>query len=62
MTIDHKKTALFSQPEGVAKTIVSAIDRGESETYVPRYWRPIMAVVRNTPEAFFQRVKALSGR
>ncbi len=62
MTATHKKNALFSRPEAVAATLVAAIDAGEAEAYVPRYWRPIMAAVRATPEAVFQRVKALSGR
>ena len=62
MTVDHPKNMLFSSPERVAPTIVAAIDRGEAEAYVPRYWRPIMEIVRHTPEALFQRLGALSGR
>jgi decaprenylphospho-beta-D-erythro-pentofuranosid-2-ulose 2-reductase len=62
MTVDHPKNALFSQPDAVARTLVAAIDRGEGEAFVPRWWRPIMSVVRNTPEALFQRLRALSGR
>lgn len=62
MTVDHPKNALFARPAQVAKTLVAAIDRGEAEAYVPRYWRPIMEIVRRTPEALFQRMRALSGR
>jgi decaprenylphospho-beta-D-erythro-pentofuranosid-2-ulose 2-reductase len=62
MTVDHRKNVLFARPDGVARTIVAAIDRGEGEAYVPRYWRAIMSVVRNAPEALFQRLRALSGR
>jgi short-subunit dehydrogenase len=62
MTVDHRKNLLFAQPDGVARTLVAAIDRGEAEAYVPRFWRPIMAIVRRTPELVFQRLRALSGR
>ena len=62
MTVDHQKNLLFSRPEPVARTIVAAIDRGEAEAFVPRYWAPIMGVVRRTPELLFQRLRSLSGR
>ena len=42
--------------------IVDALAANVSEAFVPRYWRPIMFVVRNLPEPVFQRIKALSGR
>lgn len=62
MTVDHKKNLLFSRSVDVARGIVRAIERGDREAYVPGYWRLIMGVVRNTPEALFQRVSGLSGR
>lgn len=62
MTVDHTKSRLFSSSEDVARGIVRAIDRGVTEAYVPSYWRVIMGIVRNTPEALFQRVSGLSGR
>ena len=62
MTHDHAKNALFSTPERVARGIVQALERGAEEAYVPRFWRPIMWVVRHLPEPVFQRVRALSGR
>lgn len=62
MTAQHRKTAVFSRPEQVARLIVRAIDRGAGEVFVPGYWRLIMAIVRNTPEALFQRLGFLSGR
>jgi len=62
MTADHPKNVLFSRSEDVARGIVRAIERGDSEAYVPGYWRVIMGIVRNTPEALFQRVSGLSGR
>jgi short-subunit dehydrogenase len=62
MTASHKKNALFAQPAEVARGIVRAIDHGVPEAYVPFFWGLIMPVVRNLPEALFQRVSALSGR
>jgi short-subunit dehydrogenase len=62
MTADHRKHALFGKPAGVAQEIVAAIDGGVAEAYAPWFWRPIMGVVRNTPEGVFQRLTFLSGR
>jgi decaprenylphospho-beta-D-erythro-pentofuranosid-2-ulose 2-reductase len=62
MTVDHTKSALFASREQAARGIVAALERGVSEAYVPGFWRLIMFVVRNLPEAVFQRIGALSGR
>ena len=62
MTVDHAKNPLFTTPERLAPAIVRAIDRRAGEVYLPWYWRPILAVVRNTPEPLFQRLRFLSGR
>ena len=62
MTTMHQKTAVFTSAERAADDIVRAIDRGAAEVFVPGYWRLIMAIVRNTPEALFQRLGFLSGR
>jgi decaprenylphospho-beta-D-erythro-pentofuranosid-2-ulose 2-reductase len=62
MSADHEKNVLFATPERVANGVVRALAGSRHEAYVPGYWRPIMFVVRNLPEAIFQRVRALSGR
>ncbi|MBA3547522.1 MAG: SDR family NAD(P)-dependent oxidoreductase [Nannocystis sp.] len=62
MTTQHRKTAVFASAERVARDIVAAIDRRAGEVFVPGYWRMIMWIVRNTPEALFQRLGFLSGR
>ncbi|HEY6882202.1 MAG TPA: SDR family NAD(P)-dependent oxidoreductase [Polyangiales bacterium] len=62
MTVDHEKNLLFAKAPDVARGIRRAIERGQSEAYVPRFWQPIMFAVRNLPEPLFQRVRALSGR
>lgn len=62
MTVDHAKNPLFTTPERLAPAIVRAIDRRSGEVYLPWYWRPILAVVRNIFEPLFQRLRFLSGR
>lgn len=62
MTVGHEKNRLFAQPEQVARDILHAMDARRAEVFVPRRWAAIMPIVRNTPEALFQRVRALSGR
>jgi decaprenylphospho-beta-D-erythro-pentofuranosid-2-ulose 2-reductase len=62
MTTTHRKTLLFARAGDVAAGIIAAIEAGRAEAYVPWFWRPIMAVVRNLPEPVLQRLPALSGR
>lgn len=62
MTRDHAKHLLFGKPHAVARDIVRAIDDRTPEAYVPSFWRAIMPVVKNTPEALFQKLPFLSGR
>ena len=62
MTAEHEKHALFGKPEAVARAIVAAMDARTAEAYVPSFWRAIMPVVKNTPEALFQKLTFLSGR
>lgn len=62
MTQGHEKNALFATADGVADAIVRRMDGAGGEAYVPRYWAPIMGVVRTLPETIFQRLRFLSGR
>jgi short-subunit dehydrogenase len=62
MTVGHKKHRLFGKPAQVARDIVRAMDDGTAEAYVPAIWGAIMPVVKNTPEALFQKLPFLSGR
>jgi len=62
MTREHPKNALFGEPRAVARSIVEAETSGPEDTYVPRYWQPIMATVRTLPERVFQRFEFLAGR
>lgn len=62
MTVDHRKTMVFAQARNVAAGILSTIDRGGGEAYLPWFWRPIMAVVRSLPEPALRRIPFLAGR
>jgi decaprenylphospho-beta-D-erythro-pentofuranosid-2-ulose 2-reductase len=63
MTADHRKNPLFATAPAIARAVVEHLDRGRSEeVYLPRYWAPIMAIVRRLPEPIFQRLAFLSGR
>jgi short-subunit dehydrogenase len=62
MTESHAKHALFGKPQGVARSIVRALDERVAEAYVPSFWSLAMPIVRSTPEWLFQRLPFLSGR
>lgn len=62
MTEGHPRNALFATPDGVADRIVAALERGRAVTWLPWYWRPVLAVVRWLPEPIFQRFGFLAGR
>jgi short-subunit dehydrogenase len=62
MTRDHHKNALFASAPDVARSIVSALDAGSAERYVPWFWGAIMPLVRSAPERLFQLLPFLSGR
>jgi short-subunit dehydrogenase len=48
------------KPHTVARDIVTAVEGGAAEIYVPSVWRAIMGVVKNAPEPLFQRATFLS--
>jgi len=62
MTQSHEKNMLFADAESVAQTIERLLDGVGGEAYVPKFWAPIMGVVRRLPEPIFQRLSFLSGR
>ncbi|HEV2703945.1 MAG TPA: SDR family oxidoreductase [Steroidobacteraceae bacterium] len=57
MTAAFPKGPLWVSPQRVAQGIVRSIDRSAAVTYLPRFWRPIMFIVRAIPETIFQRLK-----
>ena len=56
MTASFRKGILFASTEKVGAGIVRAIDRNSDVVYLPWFWRPIMRVIREIPEAIFKRL------
>jgi short-subunit dehydrogenase len=44
------------EPEGVAKTVLDAIDRGRPVVYAPRMWGPVMFVIRLLPRFVMRKI------
>ncbi len=56
MTATMKGSEKFADVDVVATTIVKAIDAKRDVLYVPIIWAPIMAVIREIPEAIFKKL------
>lgn len=56
MTSAFKKGPLWAHPSGVAKAIVSAIDKGHDEVYVPIFWSGIMSIINLIPNWIFKKI------
>ena len=56
MTANMPKNEKFADPESVAESIVSAIDKRKDILYVPFQWQPIMFIIRNIPERIFKKL------
>jgi len=56
MTADLPVPPFAGTPEGVARSVLRAIDRGTPVVYAPRIWRLIMAVIRQLPRSVMRRV------
>jgi short-subunit dehydrogenase len=57
MTAALPKNALFASPERVGRAVYDAMVTGRDVVYVPWFWRPIMATLRQIPEPLFKRLK-----
>jgi hypothetical protein len=55
MTAEFKKGLLWTKPETVAINILSGIRKKKDVMYTPYFWRLIMLIIRNIPEAIFKR-------
>jgi short-subunit dehydrogenase len=55
MTANMPKSEKFADPESVAESVVSAIDKRKDILYVPFQWQPIMFIIRNIPERIFKK-------
>ena len=56
MTAGLDPPPFAGEPEGVARQVLKAIDRGAPVVYSPSPWRWIMAVIRALPRAVMRRV------
>ena len=56
MTATLKGANKFADPNKVAQSIVSAIERKRDTLYVPFQWQPIMFVIRHIPEGIFKKL------
>lgn len=57
MTAAFKKGFLWAKPHAVAARIVKAIDRRNTEIYVPGFWWAIMAVIKAIPGRIFGKLR-----
>lgn len=56
MTAGLKPPPFAGEPQGVARDLVRAIDRGRPVIYTPAPWRLIMLVIRWLPRSIMRRV------
>ena len=56
MTAGLDPPPFAGQPEGVAKDILKAIERGAPIVYTPGIWRYVMLVIRNLPRFVMRRI------
>ncbi len=56
MTQGLKPPPFAGEPEGVARDVLRAIDRGRPVVYTPGMWRWVMLVIRNLPRFVMRRI------
>lgn len=56
MTDGLKPPPFAGEPEGVARTVLKAIDRGTPVVYVPFTWRWVMLVIRHLPRFVMRKI------
>jgi NAD(P)-dependent dehydrogenase (short-subunit alcohol dehydrogenase family) len=57
MTAGIRQGPLFVSAQRAGRAIHRAIEGRRDVAYIPWFWRPIMAVVRNIPERVFKRLR-----
>ena len=57
MTAALSPPPFSGEPEGVAKDILKAIERGSPALYTPAMWRWVMLVMRNLPRFVMRRIE-----
>lgn len=56
MTAGMEPPPFAGEPEGVARDVLRALDRGKPELYTPWPWRWVMLVIRHLPRFVMRRV------
>jgi decaprenylphospho-beta-D-erythro-pentofuranosid-2-ulose 2-reductase len=56
MTAFLPKNPLFASARSVGQGVYKAMKERKDVVYLPWFWRPIMFVVKNTPEVIFKRL------
>ncbi len=56
MTAEFKKSALWAQPEQVAKLIYNRINKKSNFSYAPSFWFAIMSIIKSVPKFIFNKV------
>lgn len=56
MTASIRKNLLFASAHSVGEGTYQAMQRRHDVVYLPRFWRPIMFIVRSIPERIFKRL------
>jgi short-subunit dehydrogenase len=56
MTAGLRPPPFAGEPEGVAKSVVRALDRGKPVVYAPGIWRYVMMVIRMLPRFVMRRI------
>ncbi len=56
MTAGLDPPPFAGEPEGVARDVLKAIDRGKPVVYTPGIWRWVMLVIRYLPRAVMRRI------
>lgn len=57
MTYGMQTGIPIADPVAISRQIVAAVERGEDDIYLPRFWRGIMGVIRAIPERVFKRLE-----
>ncbi len=57
MTFGRPGMFLVASPQAAARRIAAAVLGGAEQAYVPRFWRPVMLLIRMIPEKLFKRMR-----
>ena len=57
MTFGRPGMFLVASPEAAARRIAAAVAGGADQAYVPRFWGPVMLLIRMIPEKVFKRMR-----